>query len=92
MKRTLENKIVCEKVVEGFTFRNKKSYQRLEIEYKGVTRATNMIAPVDFFTIINAMVHSETIKEMINDFYDSWAGELLESMIENLYDEVEGLI
>ncbi len=82
MKRTLENKIVCKNTVEGFTFRlytngNKKSYQRLEIEYKGVTRPTNRIAPVDFFTIINAIVHRETIDEMINDFYDTWAGNYL---------------
>jgi len=88
---------ICENTIENmkfelFTNNNKKCYQTLKISTVGASKGTNMIAPVDFFTISSAIMCAETLDEFIDAVSGAWSGELLENMINDVFDISNGLM
>lgn len=93
----MENTKICENTIENmkfelFTNNNEKCYQALKISTVGASSSTNRIAPVDFYTISTAIMCSKTLDEFIAAVSGTWSDELLESMINDVFDEANGLI
>ena len=93
----MENTKICENTIENmkfelFTNNNERCYQTLKISTVGASKGTNKIAPVDFYTISSAIMCSKTLDEFIGAVSGTWSDNLLESMINDLFDEVNGLI
>ena len=93
----MENTKICENTIENmkfelFTNNNEKCYQALKISTVGASSSTNRIAPVDFYTISTAIMCSKTLDEFIAAVNGTWSDELLESMINDVFDEANGLI
>ena len=93
----MENTKICENTIEDMKFElytnnNKKCYQTMEISTEGASMMTNLIAPVDFFTIASAIMCSETLDEFEDAISKTWCEKILKEMIENLFDKTNGLI
>lgn len=91
---------ICENTIENLTFEiytnnNKRAYQTLTItdtKY-GTQKTTNLIAPVDFFTITSAILCETQLCDFIDAVGDTWSAKMLEDMINEIialrYGEVE---
>lgn len=91
----MENTLLCANTIENMTFElytnnNKKCYQTLIIKTPGAERKTNMIAPVDFFEIASAIMCSNDLTGFIDAVNGTWSDELLETMINDLFDASNG--
>ncbi len=91
----MENTLLCKNTIENMTFElftnnNKKCYQTLTISTPGAKRTTNKIAPVDFFDIASAILCSNDLDAFIDAVNGTWSDELLESMINDVFDASNG--
>ena len=73
----MNSKIVCENKIENVNFKlssndDKKQYQELVVEHEEMNDVI-LIAPCDYFTAINAVMFSETLKEVKQRFNGTWA-------------------
>ena len=71
------NKIVCENKIENVVFKlssndDKKQYQKLYLKNEEMSD-TIQIAPCDYFTAVNAVLFSKTLKEVKERFDGTWA-------------------
>ena len=71
------NKIVCENEIENVSFQlssndDKKQYQKLYLKNEEMSD-TIQIAPCDYFTSVNAVLFSKTLKEVKERFDGTWA-------------------
>ena len=81
----MNSKIVCENKIENVNFRlmsndDEKQYQQLYVgneEMKDVIQ----IAPCDYFTTINAVMFSKTLKEVKERFSVTWSEYSVNSFI-----------
>ena len=84
---------ICENTIENLTFEiytnnNKRAYQTLTItDTKCSTkRTTNMIAPVDFYDIISAILCTDQLCDFIDAVSGTWSANMLEDMINEITD------
>ena len=82
---------VCCNTIENISIslyvnNNKKSYQRISMlnEDTGERIQRDVIAPVDFHTVISTILYSTSLDEVITGFNDTWASNVLEEMINNI--------
>lgn len=73
----MSSKIVCENEIENVNFKlmsndDKKKYQQLFVENKEMNDIIP-IAPCDYFTVINAVMFSETLEEVKERFSRTWS-------------------
>ena len=73
----MDNKIICENEIENVNFKlssndDKKQYQQLFVENKEM-KDVIQVAPCDYFTAINAVMFSKTLKEVQERFSTTWA-------------------
>ena len=90
------NKKIITNTIENTTFElytngNKNSYQTIKMTNTktGKTLENKVIAPVDFFTVINAITYHERLCDVIDDCSDTWAAEVLEDMIHEIANDGE---
>lgn len=84
---------ICENTIENLTFElftnnHKRAYQTLRItdtEY-GTQKTTNMIAPVDFYAIISAILCTDQLCDFIDAVSGTWSANMLEDMINEIID------
>ena len=91
LKLVVKNEIE-DLTVELYTNGDKRTYQTMKISNEGASKTTNMIAPIDFYSFINGILYSESIKEFEASIQDTWASELVSSMIDDLFDLKHGVI
>lgn len=96
-KNLNNGKIVVECEIEGFKFAlfdngDENSYQTLNVEFNGLLRPIGVIAPIDFPQIISAMLDNGNgdLNGFINDIKGCWTDELIEKVINGLFDEING--
>ena len=87
------DKIVCENKIENVTFKlssndDKKQYQQLFVENEEMNDIIP-IAPCDYFTIINAIMFSETLEEVKERCSRTWAEYAVNSYI-NFITKING--
>ena len=69
-------KIICENEIGNVTFKlssndDKKKYQQLHVEHVEMKEVIQ-VAPCDYFTAINAIMFSKTLKEVQGRFKGTW--------------------
>ena len=72
----MSSKIICENEIENVTFKlssndDKKQYQQLFVENEEMNDVI-LVAPCDYFTAVNAIMFSETLKEVKERFKGTW--------------------
>ncbi len=82
----MSNKIICKNKIENVTFKlssndDKKKYQQLFVENKEMNDVIQ-VAPCDYFTAINAVMFSETLKEVKERFNGTWAEDNVNGYID----------
>ena len=70
-------KIICENEIENVNFilmsnDDKKQYQQLFVENDKMDEVIQ-VAPCDYFTVINTIMFSKTLKEVKERFKGTWA-------------------
>ena len=73
----MSSKIICENEIENVNFKlssndDEKKYQQLYIEHVEMKEVIQ-VAPCDYFTTINAIMFSKTLKEVQERFSTTWA-------------------
>ena len=71
---------------ELFTNDNKKSWQKIVVSNveTGKSQYGFQIAPVDLFTVVNALNFQDTIDGVLSDFKDTWTFEVLEFIVKDV--------
>ena len=81
-----DDKIICENEIENVTFKlssndDKKKYQQLFVENNEMNDVIQ-VAPCDYFTAVNAVMFSETLKEVKERFNGTWAEDNVNGYID----------
>ena len=82
----MSNKIICKNKIENVTFKlssndDKKKYQQLFVENNEMNDVIQ-VAPCDYFTAVNAVMFSETLKEVKERFNGTWAEDNVNGYID----------
>ena len=69
----MNSKIICKNKIENVNFKlmsndDKKQYQELVVENEEMNDVI-LVAPCDYFTAVNAVMFSETLKEVKKKIY-----------------------
>ena len=87
------DKIICKNKIENVNFKlmsndNKKEYQQLFVEHEAMNDVI-LVAPCDYFTIINAIMFSETLEGVKERCSRTWAEYAVNSYI-NFINRING--
>ena len=81
----MDSKIVCKNKIENVNFKlmsndDEKQYQQLHVGDGEITDVIQ-VAPCDYFTAINAVMFSKTLKEVKERFNGTWAEDNVNGFI-----------
>lgn len=87
---------ICENTIENMKFElfvneNANGYQTIKISTNGAVKQGDIIAPVDYYTVISAIMFSDNLDAFISATNDIWGANTLENMINELFDVSNGL-
>lgn len=87
-------KIICENEIENVNFilmsnDDEKKYQELFVENDKMDEVIQ-VAPCDYFTVINAIMFSETLEEVKQRFNGTWAEDNVNGYI-NYITKINGV-
>ena len=73
----MDSKMICENEIENVNFKlmsndDNKQYQQLFVENEEMNDII-LIAPCDYFTVVSAVMFSETLEEVKERFSTTWS-------------------